>query len=82
MNAVLSAILLSLVAGLRTAVGGFLAVVCRPGRRQFGFLMGMTSGVMIALAFLELVHEAWMQQDYITATGVVFTAAPVWIITF
>jgi len=68
MNAVLSAILLSLVAGLGTAVGGLLAVVRRPGRRQFGFLMGMTSGVMITLAFLELVNEAWQQQGNITAT--------------
>jgi len=68
MNAVLSAILLSLVAGLGTAVGGLLAVLRRPGRRQFGFLMGMTSGVMITLAFLELVNEAWQHQGYITAT--------------
>ena len=68
MNAVLAAILLSLVAGLGTAVGGLLAVLRTPGRRQFGFLMGMTAGVMITLAFLELVNEAWKQQGYITAT--------------
>jgi ZIP family zinc transporter len=68
MNAVLNALLLSLVAGMGTGFGGLLAVVRRPGRRQFGFLMGMTAGVMISLSFLELVNEAWQQAGYITAT--------------
>ena len=68
MNAVLTALLLSLVAGMGTGLGGLLAVVRKPGRRQFGFLMGMTAGVMISLSFLELVNEAWQQAGYITAT--------------
>jgi ZIP family zinc transporter len=68
MSTIISALLLSLVAGLGTAVGGLLAVIRKPGRRQFGFLMGMTAGVMITLAFLELVNEAWKQQGYVTAT--------------
>jgi ZIP family zinc transporter len=68
MNAVLNAILLSLVAGSGTGFGGLLAVVRTPGRRMFGFLMGMTAGVMISLSFLELVNEAWQQAGYLTAT--------------
>jgi ZIP family zinc transporter len=68
MNAALNALLLSLVAGMGTGFGGLLAVVRKPGRRQFGFLMGMTAGVMISLSFLELVNEAWQQAGYITAT--------------
>ena len=61
-------ILLSLVAGLGTGLGGLIAIVRKPGKRSFGFLMGVTAGVMISLSFLELVNEAWQQAGYITAT--------------
>jgi ZIP family zinc transporter len=61
-------ILLSLVAGLGTGLGGLIAIVRKPGKRSFGFLMGITAGVMISLSFLELVNEAWQQAGYITAT--------------
>ena len=52
-------LLLSLVASLGTALGGALAIIRRPGRRAYGFLMGITAGVMICLSFMELVNEAW-----------------------
>lgn len=52
-------LLLSLVASLGTALGGALAIIRRPGRRAYGFLMGITAGVMIWLSFMELVNEAW-----------------------
>ena len=52
-------LLLSLVASMGTAIGGALAIIRRPGRRAYGFLMGITAGVMICLAFMELVNEAW-----------------------
>jgi len=68
MNTIASIFLLSLIAGLGTGVGGLLAVLRRPGRRMFGFLMGITAGVMISLAFLELVNEAWELAGYLTAT--------------
>jgi ZIP family zinc transporter len=68
MNAILMATLFSLIAGLGTALGGWIAIVRRPGRRSFGFLMGITAGVMISLSFLELVGEAWKLQGYLTAT--------------
>ncbi len=61
-------ILLSLVAGLGTGLGGMIAIVRKPGKRSFGFLMGITAGVMISLSFLELVNEAWQQAGYMTAT--------------
>ncbi|HOE35261.1 MAG: ZIP family metal transporter [Chloroflexi bacterium] len=61
-------LLLSLVASLGTGIGGLIAVIRRPGRRSFGFLMGITAGVMICLAFLELVNEAWNLGGPITAT--------------
>jgi ZIP family zinc transporter len=68
MNPIISAFLLSLIAGLGTGLGGFIAVLQKPGPRQYGFLMGMTAGVMITLSFLELVNEAWELQGFVTAT--------------
>ncbi|HAE85689.1 MAG TPA: hypothetical protein DCG78_04180 [Anaerolineaceae bacterium] len=52
-------LLLSLVASMGTALGGALAIIRRPGRRAYGFMMGIAAGVMICLAFMELVNEAW-----------------------
>ncbi len=51
-------LLLSLIASLGTALGG-ASIIRRPGRRAYGFLMGITAGVMICLSFMELVNEAW-----------------------
>lgn len=67
-HALLNAVLLSLVAGLGTGIGGMIAVIRSPGRRTFGFLMGITAGVMISLSFLELVNEAWELAGFWTAT--------------
>jgi ZIP family zinc transporter len=64
----LNIFLLSLVAGLGTGLGGLIAVIRKPGKRSFGFLMGITAGVMISLSFLELVNKAWELQGFITAT--------------
>lgn len=68
MKVIGSIFLLSLVAGLGTGLGGLIAVLRRPGKRSFGFLMGATAGVMITLSFLELVNEAWKLQGYLIAT--------------
>jgi zinc transporter, ZIP family len=67
-NSILNITLLSLVAGLGTSVGGLIVILRRPGRRSFGFLMGIAAGVMISLAFLELVNQAWELAGYLTAT--------------
>jgi zinc transporter, ZIP family len=67
-NALLNVFLLSLVAGLGTGVGGLIAVMHSPGKRAFGFLMGITAGVMISLSFLELVNKAWELAGFWTAT--------------
>jgi ZIP family zinc transporter len=68
MNAIITASLLSLIAGLGTGLGGLIAVIRKPGPRQYGFLMGITAGVMITLSFLELVNKAWELQGFATAT--------------
>jgi zinc transporter, ZIP family len=56
MSDILTAFLLSLIAGLGTGLGGLIAVIRKPGARLYGFLMGIAAGVMITLAFLELVN--------------------------
>jgi ZIP family zinc transporter len=63
-----NAVLLSLVASLGTGLGALVSLVRKPGRRSFGFLMGITAGVMISLSFLELVNKAWELQGFWTAT--------------
>jgi ZIP family zinc transporter len=68
MNAIINIFLLSLVASLGTGLGGLVAVIRKPGKRSFGFLMGITAGVMISLSFLELVNEAWKLKGFWTAT--------------
>jgi zinc transporter, ZIP family len=65
---ILNILLLSLAAGLGTGLGGLVAILRRPGRRSFGFLMGVAAGVMLSLSFLELVNEAWEMSGYVTAT--------------
>jgi ZIP family zinc transporter len=66
--AILNAFLLSLVASLGTGLGALLSLIRKPGKRSFGFLMGITAGVMISLSFLELVNQAWELQGFWTAT--------------
>jgi ZIP family zinc transporter len=68
LNPIVNIVLLSLLAGLGTGLGGLLAVIRKPGEWLFGFLMGFASGVMITLSFLELVAEAWAQSGYLVAT--------------
>ena len=65
---ILNILLLSLLASLGTGLGGLIAILRRPGRRMYGLLMGITAGVMIGLAFLELVSQAWELAGPKTAT--------------
>jgi len=67
-NVFLNILSLSLLAGLGTGLGGLIAIILKPGKRTFGFLMGTTAGVMISLSFLELVNEAWRHGGFLTAT--------------
>ena len=68
MNAILTAFLLSLVAGMGTGLGGLIVIIRKPGPRLYGLLMGIASGVMITLSFLDLVNQAWELQGFLTAT--------------
>ncbi|MFZ5878536.1 MAG: ZIP family metal transporter [Chloroflexota bacterium] len=55
---ILNALGLSLLAGLGTGLGGWIAILRQPGRRTFGLMMGITAGVMITLSFVDLVSHA------------------------
>ncbi|HQP08395.1 MAG TPA: ZIP family metal transporter [Anaerolineaceae bacterium] len=68
LSPLLNIFLLSLMASMGTGIGGLIAVLKRPGRRSYGLLMGITAGVMITLAYLELVNEAWKLGGFWTAT--------------
>lgn len=51
-------LILSTLAGAATGIGGAIAVIKRPGKRLFDFLMGFAGGVMLSLSFTELLAEA------------------------
>lgn len=68
LHPIFNILLLSLMASMGTGLGGLIAIIRRPGRRSYGFLMGITAGVMITLAFLELVNEAIEMAGWLTAT--------------
>ncbi len=65
---ILNVLGLSLLAGLGTGLGGWIAVLRQPGRRTFGLLMGITAGVMITLSFVDLVNHAIEMAGVWTAT--------------
>lgn len=50
--------ILSLLAGAATGIGGAAAVIRRPGRRLFNFIMGFSGGVMLSISFTELLSNA------------------------
>ena len=83
MDTILNIFLLSLLAGLATGVGGLIAVIRKPGKRSFGFLMGFASGVMVTLSFTELVPEALESSGYlITIIGFGLGALFMFLIDF
>lgn len=52
------AVLLSLIAGLSTSVGGLIAFFIKePGPKFLSLLMGFSAGVMIYISFTELLQE-------------------------
>lgn len=58
MAEILNALLLSLLAGLSTGLGGLIVLVKKPSMKMMSFLMGLAAGVMIILSLLELMVEA------------------------
>jgi len=74
-------LLVSTGAGLATGLGGLMAISRRPNEKQLSFLMGFTAGVMLALAFVGLLDEAWEEAGFGTAT-VAFAAGALLMFAF
>lgn len=68
MNQLLTMILISTIAGMATLLGGLLVIIKRPGRRRIGLFGGFAGGVMLTVAFMNLVNESIKESNYITAT--------------
>lgn len=59
MIVILNVLILSLLAGLATGLGGLIVILRKPGPVSSGIFMGFASGVMITIAFVGLIEEAW-----------------------
>jgi len=68
MDELASILVLSTLAGLATGIGGLVAIFRRPGKGLLGFLLGFASGIMVVLAFLELVSKAWLLSGPLVTT--------------
>ena len=55
----LNVLLISLLAGLCTAIGGAFVMIKKPGPKSSGFLFGFAAGVMITVALAGLLMETW-----------------------
>jgi len=65
-------IALSALAGLGTGLGGLVVLIRKPGQKLLVFLMGLASGIMIMLSFLELLFESLKISGlFLAATGFV-----------
>lgn len=67
MNTFFTILLLSVIAGLATGLGGIIATLRRPGKKLFGLFMGFASGVMVTLSFVDLIGEAIEQRGILIA---------------
>jgi ZIP family zinc transporter len=54
----LTIILLSTLAGLGTGLGGLVVLVRKPGERLFVFFIGLATGIMIMISFMELLYDS------------------------
>jgi ZIP family zinc transporter len=80
--AIVNAVLLSMIAGLATGLGGGLVVLFGElDMRAYDTMLGFAAGVMTAVATLGLVHEALVQGNVaITLLGVAFGAAALYVL--
>ena len=58
MELIFAALLFSTIAGLSTSVGSIIAyIIKKPSNKMISFIMGFSAGVMILVAFVELLQE-------------------------
>lgn len=67
MSSLINILILSLLAGLATGIGGLCVIFKRPSAKLFGFLIGFSAGVMLVIALFGLMKEAWENAGFLTA---------------
>jgi len=73
METVILALLLSLLAGLSTSIGSFIAFFMkRPSPKFISFIMGFSAGVMILISFLELLPKSIEALGFLMAISFFF----------
>ncbi len=73
MENLILALLLSLLAGLSTSIGSFIAFFMkRPGPKFISFIMGFSAGVMILISFLELLPKSIEALGFLMAISFFF----------
>lgn len=73
METVILALLLSLLAGLSTSIGSFIAFFMkRPSPKFISFIMGFSAGVMILISFLELLPTSIEALGFLMAISFFF----------
>ena len=74
------ALLLSLLAGLATTVGGVIAVWRKPDQRLLAFLLGTAIGVMSTLSVVELYVKNGIENGFLGITLATFAGAMVYVV--
>jgi len=73
METVILALLMSLLAGLSTSIGSFIAFFMkRPSPKFISFIMGFSAGVMILISFLELLPKSIEALGFLMAISFFF----------
>jgi len=67
MNQFLTLVLISTIAGMATVLGGLIVIIRRPGKKTLGLFGGFAGGVMLTVAFMNLVAESIKTSNYTTA---------------
>jgi ZIP family zinc transporter len=73
-------ILISLLAGAATGIGGILGVLIRPSEKNLVFGLGFASGIMLGVTFLMLVPESLKAGFILSFIG--FTAGSLLLLVF
>lgn len=83
LDSIIFAWFLSLLAGLSTSVGGLIIIMTgKLGKRSLNFSMGLASGVMLTVAFLNLIDKA-LDMDaghYTVVVGFIIGAVSIMIL--
>ncbi|EGG20414.1 zinc/iron permease [Cavenderia fasciculata] len=70
---VVNAMLMCIISGLSTAIGGlFILFMKSPSYKFLGYMLGFSSGVMIYISFMDLLPESAAEIGFLPANGFFF----------